>query len=321
MNIFLLAAGLGARLRPLTHKLPKPCLPFLNVPLGYYQFRFLQDLQITTCVANSFHLPEQIEQLYKTQPYIRNDILFSKESGSILGSSGGLKKASAQFSPDETILMMNVDEVFFTHNPRFIHGALEQHLANNNLATLIVMKHPDAGEKFGAIWCSSDKKVKKILPAKTKPDEGASALSTWHYIGIILLNKRILPLIPENRETNIFYDILTKELAHNSVEAYPIDCSWFETGNPKDYLAATQKTLEHLDKETLTFINGYDPSRLIQNNAGISLISESVKVSVDCLKGYNVIGKSTNPANLTSLKVIENSVLFDNEILNAGYFT
>lgn len=315
MNLFFLAAGLGARLRPLTHKYPKPCVPFLNVPMAYYQFRFLEQLKISSCVANSFHLPEKIKELYTTQTYFKNKIIISEENDVLLGSAGGLKKAAKHFSADETILMINADEIFFTDDNLFLQKAYQQHTANNNLATLIVMEHPEAGNKFGAIWCDG-KKVKNI--GKTSAEQ---TLKPLHYIGMIFINKKVLDLIPENAETNIFYDILIKELSGNSVEVYKLNCSWYETGNPADYLLATKSVLNTLDEKTLQFINCFDPSRLIKNDSGISLISNSISLDEEKLKGFNVISKSTNPQNILTPEKIENSVLFENEILNLGYFS
>ena len=321
MNVFFLAAGLGTRLRPLTDKYPKPCVPFLNTPLGYYQFRFLQNQKITGCVANSFHLPEQVAELYKGQTYLNSKFSISAEAGGkILGSAGGLKRASEYFSTNDPILMMNADEVFFTQNPEFLQNVLKQHHANNNLATLVVMKHPEAGQKFGAIWCDEKSKVKNILAAKSVPEQIGNILTPWHYIGVMVLNPKVLSLIPDGLETNIFYDILIHELAQNSVEVFKLDCTWFETGNSTDYLSATKKLLTGLSLKDLDFINTYDPSHLVTNEKGVSLISDSVKISTDSLIGYNVVSGSTNPEILGRTNVIENSVLFENEILNAGYF-
>lgn len=322
MNVFILAAGLGTRLRPLTGKFPKPCVPFLNVPLGYYQFRFLQNLNISCCVANAFHLPDQVTKLYQHQPFLKTRFLISNEADAkILGSAGGLKKASQSFKPGEPILMMNADEVFFTQNPEFIQDLLKQHNANKNLATLVVMKHPEAGQKFGAIWCNEKNKVKTIMAAKTAPDQKPTPMTPWHYIGVMLLDPKVLSLIPEGTETNIFYDILIQQLDKNSVEVFKLDCVWYETGNSADYLLATKKMLTSLSSTDLDFINAYDPSRLLVNEGGVSLVSDSVKISADRLKGYNVISASTNSEVLVQTKLPESSVFFEKEILNAGYFS
>ncbi len=320
MNVFFLAAGLGTRLRPLTNKLPKPCIPFLNVPLGYYQFRYLQNLPNSKCVANTFHLPEQVKTLFNSQKFIKNQFLISPEEGKVLGSAGGLKKASELFDDDETILMMNSDEVFFTDNLEFIEQAKNQHLRNNNLATLVVTKHHEAGEKFGAIWCNDNNKVRTIMAAKTKPSESLG-LKPWHYIGVIFLNKRILSLIPSGIESNIFYDVLIKELSNKSVEVFKLDCKWYETGNPKDYFNATTALLKSLNKSTFDFINHFDSSHIVFNEGGVSLVSDSIVVSQDKLRGYNVISKSADINRINRLKIIENSVLFDSEVLNLSYFS
>ncbi len=156
------------------------------------------------------------------------------------------------------------------------------------------------------------------MVANSKPSQD---LTPCHYIGVILLNKKILKLIPDNIETNIFYDVLIKELKNNSVGVYKLDCQWYETGNPTDYLAATQNVLSNLDKSTLDFINRYDSSTVVVNEGGLSLVSNSVLINEDKLRGYNVISKSTNPNNISFSEKIENSVLFENEILNLSYFS
>ncbi|MGZ3690337.1 MAG: sugar phosphate nucleotidyltransferase, partial [Pseudobdellovibrio sp.] len=160
MNVFMLAAGLGARLRPVTLKYPKPCVPFLNVPLGLYNFRFFESIPVTSLTINTFHIPEKTVSLYESQPFYKGDIHFSHEKNVILGSSGGLKHASSFFlNRSDTILMLNSDEVLFDVDPSFLNQAYEQHLKEKNLATLVVMKHPEAGKKFGAIWCEGPRVV------------------------------------------------------------------------------------------------------------------------------------------------------------------
>lgn len=315
MNLLFLAAGLGSRLKPITEKYPKPCVPFLNVPLGLYQLRFLQPHKNSRCVVNTFYLPEKVHSLFDTQSYYSQQFQFSDEKDQILGSAGGLKRASLLFDMNEPILMMNADEIYFPADKNFIDKALARHLSNKNMATLITMKHPEAGKKFGAIWCENNR-VMDIGKSTTQ-----TQLQPRHYIGMIILHPKVLTLIPENTESNIFYDILINQLKNESIESFNIETTWFETGNPEDYLAATQATLKNLQPETLQFINHYDPSRLIQNQNGCSLVSNSIKIDESRLHGYNVISRSTNPETLQSLGRIEDSILFESEILNESYFT
>ena len=119
-NVFLLAAGQGTRFKPLTLKYPKPAIPFLNVPMGLYQFQYLKYIDVKNLVVNTFHLPEKIQNVYENQPYFKNKIHFSNETGFILGSAGGLKKASVHMDLSKPILMMNADEINFPKDREFL---------------------------------------------------------------------------------------------------------------------------------------------------------------------------------------------------------
>ena len=52
MQAFLLAAGLGTRLRPITDLYAKPAVPFLNVPLLFWSLELIQELKPSSLVIN-----------------------------------------------------------------------------------------------------------------------------------------------------------------------------------------------------------------------------------------------------------------------------
>ena len=60
MRAFILAAGLGTRLRPLTETLPKPLVDVAGEPLIVRAVRQLRDAGVTEIGINLFHLGEQI---------------------------------------------------------------------------------------------------------------------------------------------------------------------------------------------------------------------------------------------------------------------
>lgn len=313
MNLFVLAAGLGTRFNPLTLKIPKPAIPFLNVPMGYYNFRFLKciDKEIHTFVANTHHLPQQIENLYRNQHLISAKPQFSNEPGTILGTAGGIKHASPLFKKNEPILMMNADEIIFTENDNFLKDAFKQHNDNQALATLIVTKNPEVGTKFGAILCEG-RNVKNI--AKTITDK---KLEPWHYIGLIILSWPVVDMISGQKEENIFYDILLNHL--EKVQIYPIDADWYETGNQIDFIKASQATLTELKKSpvnakyknVMTFINQVHPSTLYKNENSVSLIADAKKLDSKNLQGFNVIAADSKIKS----DHIENVIAFADERL------
>ena len=61
MKGFILGAGVGKRLEPLSLELPAPMLPILNKPLILYILEHLKKFNIIEIKINLHHLPEQID--------------------------------------------------------------------------------------------------------------------------------------------------------------------------------------------------------------------------------------------------------------------
>ncbi len=237
----LFAAGLGTRLRPHTNVYPKPVIPLMGIPLGYYLFPYLQQLSVSNIVVNTFHLPEQVHRLYKDLNFM---IQFSDEKKFIKGSGGGLKQAEKLLSPETLpIIVCNSDEVIFTKENNFLTNAIEKHQSQHAYATLVVMKHPLAGTKFGAIWVDPRGRVVHI--GKDAP--AAVNVIPWHFVGLQILSSRVLQKITLDVESNIFYDVLIHQLQHELVQIYPIDADWFETGNITDYVQAKKEIAVKLE--------------------------------------------------------------------------
>lgn len=240
-NVMMFAAGLGTRLRPATIQNPKPAIPLNQIPLGYYALPYLENLNIEKFVVNTFYLPEQIHNLYTV---LNKNIEFSDETDFIKGSGGGLKLAEIKMNPDLPIVTMNADEIFFTADAGIVEKALAQHQKNKCLATLIVIEHPEAGGQFGGIWCEPNTN-KVIHIGKDKPNLTAKP---WHFIGLQILSPAVLELIPENTESNIFYDVLIHHLNTENIQIFPITCDWYEVGNITDY----QKTKSEINLKLQT---------------------------------------------------------------------
>jgi NDP-sugar pyrophosphorylase family protein len=60
---FVLGAGLGTRLRPLTDSRPKPLVPVFNKPLITFAFDHLLHAGVQKFVVNTHHRPEAYERL------------------------------------------------------------------------------------------------------------------------------------------------------------------------------------------------------------------------------------------------------------------
>jgi mannose-1-phosphate guanylyltransferase len=89
MKAFLLAAGYGERLRPITDGMPKPLVPVMNVPCVCYALTLLKEAGVTDVACNLHHLPEKIEAFFRAHDSFGMNITFFREPA-ILGTGGGL---------------------------------------------------------------------------------------------------------------------------------------------------------------------------------------------------------------------------------------
>lgn len=298
MKALILAAGEGTRFRPHTLQLPKPAIPFLNVPMGYYSLPWLKQAGVQSLVINTFHLPEKVKALYEGQNFFT--VEYSKEVGKILGSGGGLKNASGLFKSEENLFLLNSDEIYLTKEKNPFDKLSQQHLKSDAISTLLVTEHPEVGSKFGGIWV--DDKNKVIGFGKTKP---AGTVQGFHYLGCQILNKKVFDYLTPNEEQNILYDGLTKAIqAGHTIELCNIPCDFFETGNLKDYLSATNQVLQHIFDQTgegmnfLNLLNQLDPdSRLQKSNDHLIWKHKSADVKNCKIEGFAVFGKNSKAEN------------------------
>lgn len=242
MNVMLLAAGEGTRLRPYTLTLPKPAIPFLNIPLAAHSLSFIHDISVDKLVVNTYHLPEKIHQLFEGLNHGAKKLIFSDEKGEILGSGGGLGKARKAFQGGGDFIMMNADEIILPEQSAIMTKAVDQHKKKKNIATLLVKDHPGVGTQFGGVWVD---KSNRVLGFGKNPLPGS--VRAWHFIGVQILSEEVFDFIPLQGASNILYDALTQAIEQGfHVEAFPFECQWFETGNPVDFLEATSQCLEIL---------------------------------------------------------------------------
>ncbi|TCD48073.1 nucleotidyltransferase family protein [Chlorobium sp. N1] len=104
MKAFVLAAGFGTRLRPLTEHLPKPLVPVLNVPGLFYTFALLKRAGITEIICNIHHHAERIRRFIAGSRLPGLEITFSEEP-EILGTGGGLKRCEGLLRGGDFLLV------------------------------------------------------------------------------------------------------------------------------------------------------------------------------------------------------------------------
>jgi MurNAc alpha-1-phosphate uridylyltransferase len=105
---FLLAAGRGERMRPLTDDLPKPLLKIQNKSLLEWHLEALAKANIQDVVINHAWLGEKIEAALGIGAQFGLHIQYSPE-GSALETAGGICKALPIIAPEDYFLVINGD--------------------------------------------------------------------------------------------------------------------------------------------------------------------------------------------------------------------
>jgi mannose-1-phosphate guanylyltransferase len=89
---FVLAAGLGTRLRPLTDELPKPLVPIFQKPLITFALDHLIATGIRRFVVNTHRLPHLFERQFAEKNYCGHPLDLVNEP-ELLETGGGIKNA------------------------------------------------------------------------------------------------------------------------------------------------------------------------------------------------------------------------------------
>ena len=105
---FILGAGLGMRLRPLTERCPKPLLDIGGRPVITYAMDHLLSVGVERFIVNTHHCPEVYARKFPEGHWRGVPIVFRHEPR-LLDTAGGLKNIEDLLGEDESILCYNGD--------------------------------------------------------------------------------------------------------------------------------------------------------------------------------------------------------------------
>ena len=228
MKAMILAAGLGARLRPLTDALPKPLLPIAGRPLIVWNLLLLRRHGITDVIINLHHLGHLIEQALGDGSPFGMRIAYSKEPV-LLGTGGGLKQAEPFFG-GEPFVVLNGDTLFDMD----LGELTAVHRRSHAVATMAVRADPEP-ERWGAVELDAACHVLRITgrgKADRKPGEKRM------FAGVHLMHPRLLAAVPAGRESSIIEAYVRAIQAGETVAGCELSGYWSDIGTPERYTQA-----------------------------------------------------------------------------------
>ena len=120
MKAFLLAAGIGTRLRPLTDQMPKCLIPIGDKPLLEIWFEQLEKLGITEVRVNTHHLAEQVAAFVSARaPSSLRISLFHEPV--LLGSAGTIRANRDWLRNEPDFLIIYADNLADVNLADFVH--------------------------------------------------------------------------------------------------------------------------------------------------------------------------------------------------------
>ncbi len=241
MKGFVLAAGFGTRLAPLTQTVPKPLFPVGHLPLIGYALRLLAHHGITDVIVNLHHLGKQLRDAVGDGSAYGVSVTYSEEP-EILGTGGGLKKM--HHALDDTFVVVNSDTILDVD----LTAVLEAHRRRKALATMILRRDPDQGS-YGQIEIDGDGKVRRILGHMSPSDEKnakevEARITPYMFTGVHVLEPGLLEYLPEGVETCIMRYGYMKAMNNDElIQGVVTNDYWVDAGTPKRYFDANVDVL------------------------------------------------------------------------------
>jgi mannose-1-phosphate guanylyltransferase len=223
MKAFLLAAGRGTRLRPLTDNIPKCLLPIRGIPLLEIWLELCRNAGIKEILINIHaHAAQVTDCLRRSSNGLHVRVV--KES-QLLGSAGTLI-ANREWVASEERFWVFYGDVLTRAD---LNSMRRFHDERRPVTTLGVCHVPDP-TRCGIVTVTEDNVVREFVE---KPKNSESSLA---FAGLMIATRQLLDAIPQKLPADIGFDVLPR--LTGSMLAYHISEYLIDIGTLENYEAA-----------------------------------------------------------------------------------
>jgi mannose-1-phosphate guanylyltransferase len=234
LKAFLLAAGNGTRLRPLTDSVPKCLLPIRGVPILGIWLALCRRAGITEVLLNT-HAHAQAVHNYVAEH--RNGLQIKIFDEPELLGSGGTLAENRDWIASETCFWVLYADVLTNVDMR---AMLRFHRWHNLAATIGLYRVPDPG-RCGIV--TVDRETRRVIEFVEKPTYPPSNLA---FTGVLISTPELLEAIPDERPIDLAGGVLPRVVGR--VAGYECDAYTLDIGTPANYEHA-QATWPGLPRE------------------------------------------------------------------------
>jgi mannose-1-phosphate guanylyltransferase len=226
MKAFLLAAGVGSRLRPITDVTPKCMLVINDQPLLDIWLDAFRRAGVDEVLINLHHLPDVVRHHLAAQtgpPAVR--MVFEP---TLLGSAGTLAANRDWVDGEEFFLACNADNL----TDFDVRSLIDEHRAHRPIATLGVFHAPQPSA-VGIVETDADGRVIGFVE---KPSDPVSDLAN---AGIYAFDPAVLDEIDPIPPTDLGYDLLPRLVGR--ARALPVGGYFRDIGTADAYQRAQEE--------------------------------------------------------------------------------
>jgi mannose-1-phosphate guanylyltransferase len=261
---FVLGAGLGTRLRPLTDELPKPLIPIFQKPLISFALDHLIDAGVERFVINTHRHPRLFQDSFRDNAYEGHSTTLVHEPD-LLETGGGIKNAEGYLGNDPFVTYSGDILTDVSLQP-----LVDEHFRRGNDVTLALR---DTG--LGSDVALQDHRVVDVA-------NRYGTRGNYDFANIAVWNPNIFKRIPSQQKIS-FIPIVAEWIGLGGRVGGVVmnDGKWFNIGSRTEYLGVHRTILR--EQWTPYYIQGREwPARAAKS----AIIDPSAK-----LHGCSVVGE------------------------------
>jgi NDP-sugar pyrophosphorylase family protein len=202
VKAFILAAGLGTRLRSLGLDMPKVMVPIGGKPLLEHHLELFRRQGICEIIVNLHYLPEKITRYFGDGSKFGVKITYSPER-ELLGTAGAVKKMEPELRQGTFIVFYGDNLVNVDFAP-----LIEFHQTHRALATMALFESPEPWTG-GVVETDPSGRVVRFVEKPDRKQVSTNLISA----GIFVLHPQVLEAIPAGRSYDFGKDVFPSLLS------------------------------------------------------------------------------------------------------------
>lgn len=227
MKAFLLAAGYGTRLKPITDTLPKCLVPINDKPLLGWWLNLLKKHHVTEVIINTHYLSNQVEECIQSldEKEMKIHLVYEPK---LLGSGGTVKNNIDFIKDEQDFLICYADNLTCVD----ISQLISFHHSHDDILTMGLF-YANNPSQCGIAVMDEQQTITEFVE---KPAEPKSNLAN---AGIYVANREIINCFPDRTVFDFGHDVLP--VLVNNMRGYLIKEYLLDIGTLANYQKANKE--------------------------------------------------------------------------------